>query len=119
MRYGLAIVLGLITAQIVAADDADEHVSFVRTADSVQIRVGEQPLATYYFADSKTLRPYLAHVRVPGGTQVTRNHPPVAGVDATDHDTMHPGIWLAFGDLGGTDFLAKQGTRRTRRIFEK
>lgn len=120
MRYGLAIVLGLITAQISwQRAIADEHVSFVRTATSVQIRVGEQLLATYYFADSKTLRPYLAHVRAPGGTQVTRNHPPVAGVDATDHDTMHPGIWLAFGDLGGADFWRNKGRVEHAKFVEE
>ncbi len=28
------------------------------------------------------------------------------GVDALDHDTMHPGIWLGFGfgDISGHDF---------------
>ncbi|MDP1563159.1 MAG: PmoA family protein [Pirellulaceae bacterium] len=36
--------------------------------------------------------------------QVTRHHPPVDGVDALDHDTMHPGIWLGFGDINGQDF---------------
>jgi len=30
-------------------------------------------------------------------------------MDAVDHDTMHPGIWLAFGDLGGADFWRNKG----------
>ena len=34
---------------------------------------------------------------------MTRTHPPAEG-DATDHDTMHPGVWLAFGDISGEDF---------------
>ena len=32
-----------------------------------------------------------------------RTHPPGDG-DATDHATMHPGVWLAFGDINGEDF---------------
>lgn len=36
--------------------------------------------------------------------QVTRNHPPIIGEDAVDHDTMHPGIWLGFGDISGQDY---------------
>ncbi len=35
---------------------------------------------------------------------MTRNHPPVKGVDALDHEQLHPGIWLAFGDINGQDF---------------
>ena len=34
---------------------------------------------------------------------MTRNHPPIEGQDPTDHATFHPGLWLAFGDLGGAD----------------
>jgi hypothetical protein len=43
-------------------------------------------------------------LRAPSGVAVTRHHPPIAGSDATDHDTMHPGVWLAFGDLNAQDF---------------
>ena len=35
--------------------------------------------------------------------EVTRTHPPGDG-DATDHATMHPGVWLAFGNISGEDF---------------
>ena len=34
---------------------------------------------------------------------MTRTHPPGDG-DATDHATMHPGVWLAFGNINGEDF---------------
>jgi hypothetical protein len=56
------------------------------------------------YRDPKIARPYLTEVRALDGTQITRNHPPREGVDATDHDTMHPGIWIAFGDIDGADF---------------
>ena len=38
------------------------------------------------------------------GLKVTRNHPPIQGVDELDHANLHPGIWLAFGDINGHDF---------------
>jgi hypothetical protein len=68
-----------------------------------------QPVAEFVFRDDKVLRPYFANVHAPGGVKVTRNHPPVKSVDATDHDTMHPGLWLAFGDLNGVDFWRNKG----------
>ncbi len=70
----------------------------------VAIRLGDQPVADFIFKDQHILRPHLANVRAPDGNRVTRTHPPVPGVDATDHDTMHPGIWLGLGDVNGADF---------------
>ena len=88
---------------------AERKVSFEREAGSVKIFVDGQPLATYVYRDPKILRPYLAHLHAPNGAEVTRNLPPVEGVDATDHETMHPGVWLAFGDLSGADFWRNKG----------
>lgn len=70
---------------------------------SVAVTVGGRPLATYFYADETTTRPYFAHVHAPAGVQVTRNHPPQAN-DLQDHATLHPGIWLAFGDISGHDY---------------
>jgi hypothetical protein len=75
-----------------------------------------QPLAHYVFKDDKILRPYFAHVRTLDGLQVTRRHPPVADEDAMDHATMHPGLWLAFGDLAGHDFWRNKATIRHERF---
>jgi hypothetical protein len=77
--------------------------------DRVLVKAGSEVLAHYVFDDPAVHRPFLAHVRAPGGPQVTRAFPPVEGKDATDHATMHPGIWLGFGDLGGTDFWRNKG----------
>jgi len=49
---------------------------------------------------------------------VTRNHPPKPGTDATDHDTIHPGLWLAFGDVSGQDFWRNKATIRHLRFVE-
>ena len=68
------------------------------------------PIGEFVFNDPQIRRPYLTRLKTMTGRQVTRNHPPVEGVDATDHETMHPGIWLGFGDFAGTDFWRNLGT---------
>jgi len=65
-------------------------------------------LTEYVFVDPEILRPYFQNVHAPSGAQLTRTHPPAAG-DATDHATMHPGVWLAFGDVNGEDFWRNKG----------
>lgn len=72
------------------------------------IQHDKQMVAEYHFRDARVKRPFLANLRLPSGAKVTRNHPPEAG-DATDHDTMHPGLWLGFGDISGVDFWRNQG----------
>ncbi|MBS0203502.1 MAG: PmoA family protein [Planctomycetes bacterium] len=87
-------------------------------ADRLVIQLRKQPIAEFVFADSKIQRPFFANLRTPGGLQVSRNHPPVAGTDPVDHDTMHPGIWLGFGDIGGVDFWRNRGRIEHLRIAE-
>ncbi len=70
----------------------------------LEIRYDGAEVASYYYRHPETKRPFLAHVKTPGGLQVTRNFPPVEGVDATDHATMHPGISLGFANLEGVSF---------------
>ncbi|MCY2954674.1 MAG: PmoA family protein [Planctomycetota bacterium] len=90
-------------AAFAAAPPADEFACESRDG-AIAISHSGKPVATYVFHDTKILRPYFAGLHAPGGIQVTRNQPPKAGADATDHDTMHPGLWLAFGDINGQDF---------------
>lgn len=73
-------------------------------AGQVRILVGGKPIARYVYRDEDVSRPYFCDLREPGGVQVTRTYPPVEGKDPTDHGTFHPGLWLAFGDLNGSDF---------------
>ena len=89
---------------------ADEGVRFERHADSLAIKIDGQPFGNYVWRDPEVRRPYFAHLRTPGGMQVTRTHPPVEGRDAVDHATMHPGLWLAFGDISGADFWRNKGS---------
>lgn len=91
----------LLAARAPAAAPA---VSFRQEPGQVRIEVGGKPLGRYVFRDEHLPRPYFCDLREPGGFQVTRNHPPVEGQDPTDHDEFHPGLWLAFGDVNGSDF---------------
>ncbi|MBC8871792.1 MAG: PmoA family protein [Planctomycetes bacterium] len=102
MALACALAAGL-SPVVCGAIDKLPQVEFRTATGSVIVTVDGQPIATYIYEDEKIPRPYFAHVKAPGGIQVTRNHPPVEGVDRTDHDTMHPGIWMAFGDLDGAD----------------
>lgn len=102
-----AVLMMLGSASAVSADETTiPPVGFEMKPGEVVIKVDDRPIATYVYRDptGKIPRPYFAHVKAPGGIQVTRNHPPVTGRDRTDHESMHPGIWMAFGDLGGADF---------------
>lgn len=72
--------------------------------DRLHISLDGKRIVDFVFRDDKILRPYFANARLEDERQVTRTHPPVEGVDALDHDTMHPGIWLGFGDINGHDF---------------
>lgn len=82
---------------------------FQSQADRLVITHSGSPVAHFVLGDAQVLRPHFAHVHAPGGIQVTRNHPPVPGTDPVDHPDMHPGIWLGFGDISGTDFWRNKG----------
>jgi hypothetical protein len=107
----LALGLSLGTARVNAdpqpkSDSASgqSKVAFEPQPDGLLIRVGGEPFASYHFEDGPTTRPFFTDLRAPGGIPITRNHPPKPGVDPADHATMHPGLWLAFGDINGADF---------------
>ena len=104
-RFSFFVVF-LLTAGLAAAESHSAEKGFAadQQRDCLVVTYSGQPVATYVFRDRAIPRPYFAHVHAPGGQRVTRNHPPVEGTDLTDHATIHPGIWLAFGDLDGADF---------------
>jgi len=94
----------LTAACAAAGDHPQPEVAFERASGSLAISIGGRPFAMYVYQDDAITRPYFAHVKAPGGVQVTRNHPPVKGVDPTDHDAFHPGLWMSFGDINGSDY---------------
>jgi len=105
-RRWLLVLCGFVLAPTSAAEPG---VAFRSEAGQVWVEVGGKPFARYVYRDTQIPRPHFCDLREPGGNQVTRNHPPIEGQDPTDHDTFHPGLWLAFGDLGGADFWRNKG----------
>jgi hypothetical protein len=103
LQFLTFVLLTPMTALAGAQAPTDE-VRFQQDVDRLVISVNDTPITSYVYHDEKIPRPYFAHVKAPGDIQVSRNHPPVPEKDSTDHETMHPGIWMAFGDLDGTDF---------------
>ena len=99
----LASAAGVASADDSGESDNEATIEFSTNPWQVVITANGHPLATYYYADPKITRPFLAHVHAPGGIQVTRNHPPQAG-EPSDHAEYHPGIFLAFGDISGHDY---------------
>jgi DUF1680 family protein len=103
-RIGPGFALVLWLAPWVTPTRADEpSIEFHQEPGRLRITADGAPLATYVYRDGAIPRPYFAHLHAPGGIRVSRNHPPTAGIDRVDHAALHPGLWLAFGDLSGAD----------------
>ena len=97
----------VVTSSGLVADDRTNEQPIFRVAsgeDSLELKLGDQSIATYFFRHEAVSRPFFAHVCTPSGIQVTRNFPPIEGIDPTDHPAMHPGIWLAFANINGVNF---------------
>jgi len=112
----LAVVLLFVSSSLLPGQDlprpevaAGSKFALDLKADRLTMTFAEKPLGEYVFRDPKILRPYFANLHGSAGTKITRNHPPISGKDATDHDTMHPGLWLGFGDISGVDFWRNRG----------
>jgi Methane oxygenase PmoA len=97
----------------------DRALAIESIAGGLRLRLGSQHLGDYIYQDSNTLRPYFCNMKTPSGLSVTRNHPPSEGRDSTDHATMHPGIWLAFGDINGEDFWRNKAQIKHSQFIER
>jgi hypothetical protein len=104
----LVSIVAFVSA--VTAQDVG-RVGLTEKSGSVDIAIDGKSVAIYVPGDERTHRPYFKDVKTPSGIQVTRNHPPVKDQDADDHADMHPGIWMAYADLGGHDFWRNKGPR--------
>jgi hypothetical protein len=113
----LACALGIVLASLItfpgrhdtrAADFSPEpaqaDVDFVQGNGRLAVVIDGMPVAVYVYESKGITRPFFADARTTTGVQVTRRHPPIAGHDLVDHDTMHPGIWMSFGDISGRDY---------------
>jgi hypothetical protein len=112
-------IVALIAFNTVATSHAEPAVEFASGDGKVTITIDGNPFAVYCYKDEKITRPYFAHVRAPSGVQVTRNHPPVEGQDITDHDTLHPGIWMSFGDISGSDYWRLKARERQAEFVDE
>lgn len=116
----LMLLLGVaVLPQAVKAASPGRRFEVAEQPDRLAIACDGRPVVEYVFGDERILRPYFANVHAPGGEQVTRRHPPVEGRDAVDHAEMHPGVWLAFGDISGHDFWRNQGRIEHLRFSDK
>ncbi len=113
---GVALAIALLPSVALAESP---KLALEETADKLVLRRGEVVLATYYLSHPEVRRPFYAHLALPSGIPVTRHFPPREGKDAVDHPTMHPGIWLAFGDVDGIDFWRHKGEIRHERFVER
>ena len=111
-QFVILLPCTLVLSGAVAAD-RPPAVSFKTQRSRIQIRVGDRTVAEYVPSDARILRPYFTHIHTHDGQRVTRQHPPQKG-GSTDHATMHPGLWLAFGDISGADFWRNKATVRSR-----
>ena len=127
MNRGMKLLLPLVTGSALAWSAASlaaepqsrrNDFTFEAREDTLGISFRGQRVANYVYRDRTILRPYFARLHAPGGIQVTRNHPPLPGKDATDHDTMHPGLWLAFGDISGQDYWRNKAVIKHERFAE-
>lgn len=98
-----ALSLAFATVAFAAQPAKDPGFAWQQTPDRLSITQAGRPVTDYVFHDAAILRPHFQNLRAPSGVQVTRNHPPIPG-EPSDHATMHPGLWLAFGDISGQDF---------------
>ena len=76
-------------------------------------------IGVFHYQDPSCLRPFFSQICTVTGTQVTRNFPPLVGVDPDDHANMHGGIWLAFGDINGEDFWRNKARIQHKRFTKE
>jgi len=110
----------VVTTEGTAKGVKDSATGFAVAAkdDRLSLTLRGNALADYVFSDPEIRRPYFANVHAPNGKKVTRNYPPIEGVDAMDHSSMHPGLWLAFGDLNEHDFWRHKASVKHVRFID-
>jgi hypothetical protein len=113
------LALWIAIAILHATGSADVwSVSPSDTEGRLEIKLRGKPFATYSYRDTEITRPFFANVFAPSGAKITRNLPQ-APDDPQDHPTMHPGVWLAFGDLSGADSWRMKAPVEHVRFIEK
>jgi hypothetical protein len=91
---------------------------FTESEGSFSISRNGRHVANYFYRHGKIPRPFFARLHGPDGIELTRQFPVDATSDDRDHDTIHPGLWFAFGDLNGVDFWRNRGRIEVVRISQ-
>ena len=81
-----------------------EGFGFEWASNELTILHDGEPITANVMKDPDIPRPYFYNLNTLDGVRVTRNFPPIEGVDATDHAEYHPGLWMAYGDINGNDY---------------
>lgn len=102
-RLCILAVCACHVAVAVSSRLAASDVTFESQPDRVEVLVRGRRCATYVYQDDQISRPYWCNVLSPSGRPVTRPLPIPPG-ELADHPEMHPGLWMAFGDLSGHDY---------------
>lgn len=115
----MIVICSPLTARAQAQASQAQGFAVEQKLDRLIVTSSKRPVIEFVFHDEKIARPYICNVHAPSGARLTRNNPPDPSSDATDHDTMHPGIWLAFGDINGQDFWRNKGHIEHVRFSER
>ncbi len=126
LKYLIPVVALLLHPAILLSQNVgvrgvsmSQELAFELKEDRLAVTSSGKPVAEFVFGDQRIRRPYFANLFAPGGIKVTRNHPPLEGTDPHDHAEMHPGLWLGFGDINGSDFWRNKGSIEHRRFSEE
>jgi hypothetical protein len=114
----ISFVLMFLSAASALGDSP--KVSFRKDTGRMDILMGDSSVATYVHEDPAIPRPYFCQLKTLNGVQITRLHPPdpVINKGNDDHEVLHPGIWLAFGDINGKDFWRNKARIRHAKFIE-
>jgi hypothetical protein len=87
--------------------------------ERVDVTIGGKLFTSYNYAP-KWVRPFLHPVIGPGGVAVTRGYPVLPDVpgESKDHP-HHKSIWVAWGDVNGTDNWSEVEARHGRQIHKQ
>jgi hypothetical protein len=103
-------LVGLLWFPIYAI--AAEPVQLRHGATEIEVLIGGQSFATYYFSE-ETAKPYVMPLRTPSGIVVTRNLPIVN--DVSGANTRNPSfephqrpLYFAHGNINGLDFWSEE-----------
>lgn len=88
------------------------EVVFTPLNNGLLITIGGQEFASYFHHyHETTTRPFFANVFSPCGVAATRSFPDGSGLSSS-MNAMHPGMWLAFGNVNGKDYWRNRHTVR-------